>query len=180
MNLGAPAPLPASSGNCIAPTRVPALPGFMVAMRFKMNWGLSMNRPIEPQRNEGAQRSQLCVPSFLCGFSDGSWSQCASDCWRCGIPMNPVAARASRSCESKRTGATPVPLSPRRFRGSKREILDRGILAPAHCCISRRNGSDCTVLKAIPPFAAATIRLRAAPIFRSSTTSDPTPAFAGA
>src|SRR6266496_6813404 len=44
------------------------------------------------------------------------------------LPMNRVVARASRPCESKRTGETPVPLPPRRFGGSKHEVRLRRIL----------------------------------------------------
>ena len=58
----------------------------------------TFHEPIEPQRNEGAQRSQVCVPPFLYGFSKGSWSQCASDCWRSRLPMNHhPGARTPRS-----------------------------------------------------------------------------------
>src|SRR5258706_15935626 len=44
--------------------------------------------------------------------------------------MNRVVARASRPCESKRTGETPVPLPPRQFRGAMRAVRLRRILSP--------------------------------------------------
>ena len=98
-------PLPKAPEGWRSPRRCRAKQRFMAPMRI-LWWGskLPMNRPIEPQRNEGAQRSQLRVPSFLRGFSDGSWSQCASDRGRFQLPMNsrPKAALKTTALQTLR------------------------------------------------------------------------------